>query len=601
MRRGLRGVSDSIFREVPGTALAVFRILYSLILLGEVLQLIAFEALVFDIVPGLRHHEMQAGWMLHAWAVVSLMLVLGAFTRPAAIMSYILTLATISTFDEHGYHYDYVMIGTNLLLIFAPVSRRLSVDALLRRLRYSTPVNPEPVDTRVSYAWHLLFVFAGVGLVYFDSIFYKWASPMWTRGLGVWLPASLPHNTWLPPEWLSPLLDAELLVRGLGYLVLTFETAFIVLMWVPKARLALAVIGVGLHAGILVAFPIPWFGLGENTFYVLMLPVAWFGWAAARVRRREPGCTVRYVPGNRSSWRAKVALERLDVFGRLSFVAVDSQAATLRCVDGNKKHQGASAWWRIFRSMLWAAPLAVPCWLVSLVRPKAWSGPPAGRDQAGDDWTSPVPPAPIVTLSPGFRRSCLVAAFVVTFAVQMVHIVLLGPLAGRGNTGFVAELRNDWGASARWLITHTSDLAGLQGHGVFMDSHFDGYEHVVAVVHKQQDGEEVWLPIVDQQGQASAYGTGRQFVYWSYRKLGPHARRGAMSDGLMKLTAFWLTSNELGVRDARFLVKVKKIRAPFHWEAGLLEESIANPWLDAGEVAWKNGRFQASLVDIERM
>ena len=55
------------------------------------------------------------------------------------------------------------------------------------------------------------------------SIFFKWASAMWTRGLGLWLPASLPQNTWLPPGLLALLLDRELIVRGLGYLVLFLD------------------------------------------------------------------------------------------------------------------------------------------------------------------------------------------------------------------------------------------------------------------------------------------------------------------------------------------------------------------------------------------
>ncbi len=42
-----------------------------------------------------------------------------------------------------------------------------------------------------------------------------------------------------------------------------------------------------------------------------------------------------------------------------------------------------------------------------------------------------------------------------------------------------------------WGITH---------HGVFINSHIEGYNHTIAVIYKSPDGKEEWLPITDPDG-----------------------------------------------------------------------------------------------------
>ena len=37
---------------------------------------------------------------------------------------------------------------------------------------------------------------------------------------------------------------------------------------------------------------------------------------------------------------------------------------------------------------------------------------------------------------------------------------------------------------------------GIAGHGVFMDGHFEGYNHLVAVTYIDKTGKETWLPLI---------------------------------------------------------------------------------------------------------
>ena len=123
-------------------------------------------------------------------------------------------------------------------------------------------------------------VFLVIALIYLDSAFYKFASSMWLNGLGMWLPASLPMATWSSFPWL---LNNELLVKFLGYLVLIFETVFILLMWFKVFRMPLLVIGVLFHLGILFFFPIPWFALAVICVYCLMVPIRF--WKKIKIKK----------------------------------------------------------------------------------------------------------------------------------------------------------------------------------------------------------------------------------------------------------------------------------------------------------------------------
>lgn len=71
-----------------------------------------------------------------------------------------------------------------------------------------------------------------------------------------------------------------------------------------------------------------------------------------------------------------------------------------------------------------------------------------------------------------------------------------------------------------------------------MDRHFQGYNHVVAIVHVDPGGAETWLPIVDQNGQAGLYDTGRQWVQRTFRVCDPELDPERVFDGIRKFRAF---------------------------------------------------------------
>ena len=243
-------------KPVSAFPLAIFRVVYGLILMGEVGQLIYFQHLIFDPIPYLEVAEVNFLPLLLAWLFVLTCLVLGLFTRLATIFNYAFSLATFALLTEFRYHIDYAYIGINFLLMLAPVSGVFSLDA-----KWKITARQE----RVCSIWAYLIFFFGVGFTYLDSALYKLADPIWQQGWGVWFASSLLPNLY---QDLSFFLNNQVFMQALGYLVLLFEIAFPVFLFFKNFRLPGILLGMVFHAGTLLVYPIPGFALSAIAFYI---------------------------------------------------------------------------------------------------------------------------------------------------------------------------------------------------------------------------------------------------------------------------------------------------------------------------------------------
>lgn len=267
--------------EAQALALAVFRICYGLVLFLEVSHLFYFRHLILDSIPYLQPAPALLNILLMVWIGTILCVIAGFRTTSACILNYGFTVIFLGIilYPQFEYHVDYVYSGVNFLLMLIPVSDRLSVDSYLRSKKQT---GFRPVRNYSVFINALLFI--GIALVYADSVFFKFGSTMWSNGLGVWLPASLPQNSWFPVPQIF--LDQKWLMLFLGYLTLVFETVFPFLMWWRRARLGLFAIGAGLHFSIGLVFPIPLFGLVYLSLYLLLLPVSFWQSVDRRIQKK---------------------------------------------------------------------------------------------------------------------------------------------------------------------------------------------------------------------------------------------------------------------------------------------------------------------------
>ena len=263
-----------IDRKISPIGLGLFRIVYCLVLLLEIFEIFQFRHLIFDPIPFIKMAEFSFGWLLLVWMLVILTLMVGWQSRIMAWANYVFSVLILGGFTLFEYHIDYIFISINLLLPFMPISRALSLDRWRRAIH---GVQEVPV------IFYHIVVWVGLGMVYFDSVFWKINMEIWKEGLGFWLPASLPHiiianyQTFLNQAWLA---------KSLGYLTFAFESLFLFLFIFPRLRLTLCIIGIGLHLGILLVFPIPWFALGVLGLYILMLPYSYYEKLAAFFRHK---------------------------------------------------------------------------------------------------------------------------------------------------------------------------------------------------------------------------------------------------------------------------------------------------------------------------
>lgn len=263
----LNKLKNAWTKPISATGLGLFRIVYGIVLWAEVWQLFQFRHLIFDPIPFLQMAEFSFAWLLMCWLAAIVLLIIGWNTTLVSILNYGFTVVIIGGLTSFEYHLDYVITIVNFLLIFIPVGLCFSVDALFNKPPTQiVGVAPNLVNAGNYY----MLILCGLALVYTDSIFWKASSPMWRNGLGLWLPASLPHISYLSIEWF---LNQKWLVLSLGYLTFLFEGLFIFLFMAKKLRVSLLIIGLGLHLGISLAFPIPLFGWGAGSLFILMIPL----------------------------------------------------------------------------------------------------------------------------------------------------------------------------------------------------------------------------------------------------------------------------------------------------------------------------------------
>ena len=251
-------LSRGLFYPLPAVNLGAFRILFSLIVLGEVLQLWYFRHLVFDPVPYLETSFESASWLYLPWIAAVVCMVIGIRFRVAAIINYVYVVWLVTGTDTFLYHFDFTMVGTSACFIFMPMTRALSLEARNGSGSKSVPA-----------ICPILLLLLGLYLVYFDSIFHKLGPEMWLKGLSFWLPASLPQTSVFD---LFPILDSQPISLAAGYLAFLTEVSFCLLVWWRPARWPLILLGSTLHIGIALVFPILWFGLGAAAFYLLLIP-----------------------------------------------------------------------------------------------------------------------------------------------------------------------------------------------------------------------------------------------------------------------------------------------------------------------------------------
>ncbi len=617
-------------KKIDGKGLALFRIFFSLVFLAETCQLFYFRHLVFDPIPYLEPSEFLLWPLFVIWFGVILMVILGLFTRVAAIINYLLTVIFLGAITSFEYHMFYAYLTVNFLFIFLPVARNFSLDRLRLKLKYSNTRFHYHPPTTVPASAYFITVFLGLALVYFDSVFWKSGSYLWTHGLGMWLPASMPQAAFFN---ISPLLNFKYLMLFLGYLTIAFETLFLFTFWRKKWRLPILIIGIGLHIGILICFPIPFFALGVICVYLLLVPVSWWQKLFAKRHNKPAKLKVYYDADCPLCNRTKIVITHLDYKHKVQFLTVQAQASKTDSLQAytedellenihavntkNRVFKGVDVYLQVCKRIWYLAPLAFFISLPGLYQlaQKLYKWVAVNRitNRCTEESCGYEPPrlpvdesAMKITQNFTLKDLKVRAVFyglVILCCLQIIvtfNSVSIRKIEQQLNIENSAVI-NGLNTISNGVNSITKVFWGLTHHAVFMDSHFDRYNHSVGVVYNAPNGKEIWLPMTNEQGTPGNYLLNFIWINWSYRVMDPDINQEHLVKGLRDYTAFWAHHNGIDLKKATFKVKVKKNRVPKTWEYNFLNKQLQHPWLDAGTVHWNNQQFSADIKVIENM
>jgi predicted DCC family thiol-disulfide oxidoreductase YuxK len=620
-------------KRVPATGVGLFRILFGLITLQEILFLIFFNHLIFDPIPFLDVEFPMIVFFLWLWALVAIALMVGYRCQVASIANYLFWLVFVNftpmqrDFDGG---FDLFMIGANFLLIFMPIDKAFAVDALRKKLatpfvHYSKYSRPE-----VSALVYYLPVAICLGFLYFDSVIHKMFAEHWRNGLGAWLPSSIPY--YISAIDMSGLLNQEYLQKFIGYTIIVFQFTFLWFFQRRKLRPLFFLVGISLHLGITLSFNIYPFGMGMLAFYTLVMPFAWYRQIGDWLRSKQPKLTVLYDQQCPLCCRTALLLNHFDVLQGVDFKAAQVYAkdyAVLQHLDeeqlltdlyavhaNGQFYAGVATYAQILIAMRYTAVLG---WLLNLpliysLACQRYRKIADSRARVACDVTC------ISSADAGFGRTWYERVFeaesgelsvkaskarvhkiskvlVVLIVLQLnssIHYGILYRLHVNTRQSSISSVMTDMSNA---LLMFSNTFLGITPHALYLHDHFAGYDHLLAITYLDEQGNEQWLPFVNEQGRMLAPNWGRVHSMWANIAVTPNIDELRLKKFIMKVTAFWGVKTGLDLEKTLFIIKMKKISTPFEWEKDLRIKNLSGEWLSIGSARWQGKEIAVSLPE----
>ncbi|MBL1265334.1 DCC1-like thiol-disulfide oxidoreductase family protein [Methylomicrobium sp. RS1] len=613
-------------KQVPATGIGLFRILYGLVTLQEVLFLIYFNHLIFDPIPFIDVEFPTIPFFLGLWALVAFFVAIGYRYRFSLLANYLFWIVFVNftpmqrDFDGG---FDMFMTGANFFLLFMPGDRAFAIDALRRKL--GTPFRhyrsyPEPLVSSLTYYLPVLIC---LGFLYFDSAIHKLFAEHWRNGLGSWLPSTQPY--YVSALDMSFLLNQEHLVKAFGYTIIVFQFTFLFFFNHRCLRPLYLFIGIGLHLGITLSLNIYPFGLGMLSFYTLLVPFSWWRRIGQIFIAREPLLTVFYDQLCPLCNRTVLFLNHFDIFRRIDFKSAQEHAGQYSALSAlsqeellkdlyaldreNRLYAGLDTYIQILIKMRYPSLLGFMLKLPGIYHLAARKYRQIADTRARVTCTeecavsTPLPDRTFYHQVFEEYAGQKPKAFARKLAKILVAIVLL-QLNSTLHYGILYRFK--WNKSespvlaavikgSNELISVSQLFLGIAPHALYLHDHFAGYDRIIGITYTDAQGREQWLPFVNEQGRLLAPNWGRVHSMWANIAVTPTVNETRLKKFIMKVTAFWGQKIGLPLDRTVFHLKMKKIDAPTEWVEDQLHKNLASPWFEIGTARWKSGVISIEL------
>ncbi len=190
---------------------------------------------------------------------------IGFCTRINSVIVYLCmtSLHQRNPFILHGGD-DFLRVAS-FFLIFAPSGAALSVDRAIRFARGSESGAAKPINP-----WAQRMIQLELAFVYFMAFWQKMRGVKWRNGTAVYYVLHYHALARFPiPQWAL----APTVARAETWAVLLFQVGFPLLVWLPKFRYPVLLLGLGFHLCLEYALNIPMFQWDILSAYVLFLDV----------------------------------------------------------------------------------------------------------------------------------------------------------------------------------------------------------------------------------------------------------------------------------------------------------------------------------------
>ena len=622
-----------LLQQVPATGIGLFRVLYGLVTLQEILFLYYFNHLIFDPVPFIDVEFPGIPLFLCLWGMVACCVTVGYRYQFAIIGNYVFWIIFVNftpmqrDFDGG---FDTFMVGTGFFLLFMPGDRAFSIDNLRYKLRTPFIHYSHYSPATVSALTYQLPVFICLGFLYLDSDVHKLFAEHWRNGLGSWLPATQPY--YVSALDTSPLLNIESLQKTVGYTIMVFQLTFVFFFAHRGLRVVYFLIGLGLHLGIIITLNIYPFGIGTLIFYILLVPFRWWRAIAKWFKTEKPALTVFYDQQCPLCNRTVLTLNHFDLFRCIDFKGAQEHAdlypglasvdmntllTDLYALDGNNRiYYGVETYRQILLKMRYLAPFGM---LLGMPGVRQWAEQKYrsiadSRQRTDCGIECPVdPPLQDKTLyhqifeqlaqqKPKALSRKLTKIVMVLLFLQLNSTIHYGLVYRLPVAAEKLAISKPISQASNALLMVSSTFLGITPHALYLHDHFEGYDRILAIAYVDPYGVERWLPFVNQQGRLIAPNWGRVHSMWANIAVTPTIDNARLRKFIMKVTAFWGHEIGLNLQDAHFKVKMKKIDAPTHWMPDQLHKNFASEWVTIGSVQWFNKEISYDLpADINSL
>lgn len=562
--------------SVSTNGFAVFRISLSVFLLVLMSSIYYYRPLIFNTIPHIAPNPFPAKLFLSIWAVVVFGLMLGWQTRIMAIINYLFVVITAFSFSNSGcgsFNDDLLRIGSFLLIIM-PAKQSLSIDNVLHTVKYG-----QRLSNKTSYWNYLAALFVSLGLMYWASSLTKIYSPMWNKGLGLWIPAVMPHNKW---HELTFYLNWQWAHVAANYITIIWEFSLIFVLFFKKIRPYAAWVGVFFHLVIASIFPFPLLCFGPIPFYLLFVNDKF--WQKFKMHSVE----ITINPNNQK----QKALARL-ILGLNSNAIIQHHAQ--HNITINQTEYTYS--WLAARVGLNSSLLGkvIAFFLrFELVR--------LFIDFLLEEVIKLQNPeqAPQPLISDKIRYGMLGIFCFGLLAVQTFYSSYHFYSRVKGGVT-VVELKKFY--AVRKDISDYSlkpsnlfrTLFGLNARGVFLDHSLSGVKTVFAVVQKQPNGDTLWLPFFDQTGYCKNMNMNLAWSKYTFNSVCSGTIPNPKE--LEKVLWFWATKNNIKTDSLDFTILKRTYHFPSTFQVDYHQQLINLPWIEEGNVTWRKGKYTYTPID----